>query len=412
MKTILSLLLAAGCLAPLAARAQTLAVGDPAPEVKASQWIKGSPVEALSADTTYVLEFWATWCGPCITAIPHVTELARQYPDVAFIGMNIWEKGKSEKVVEFVNNMGEKMDYAVAIDTDDGHMAKHWMEAAGQNGIPASFVVHQGRIAWIGHPMGGLDPVLKDISSGTFDLEKVRERAAVEQRVEAFYRRAGAGATDEELAGEGQALEALDAELGGILGGGGRFLAAAIIRTARFDAAMKAYQAALANEAGAEDLLGLEAAARAAAPEDTDFDSLKAYVQAGLEQRKARRLLGQYLEAAGPDGSAERAAGLAAQIDALELDPQTLNNFAWTILTNDDLAVRDLPFATRLAKKAVEATEEQIAYVLDTYARALFDSGQTAEALDVQQKAATLDPDDSDIAAALQRYQAAADGTD
>jgi thiol-disulfide isomerase/thioredoxin len=412
MKTILSLLLAAGCFAPLASQAQSLAVGDPAPEVKASQWIKGTPVDALSADTTYVLEFWATWCGPCLTAIPHVTELARRYPNVAFIGMNVWEKGKSDKVVEFVNHMGDKMDYAVAIDTDDGHMAKQWMEAAGQNGIPASFVVHQGRIAWMGHPMGGLDQVLKDIAAGTFDVEQVRARAAAEQRVEAFYRRAAAGATDEELAEEGQALEALDAELGGILGGGVRFQTRTLIQSARFDSAMKAYQAALIDEADAEEISRLEAVARAAAPDGTDFDSLKAHLQAGLEQRQARRLLGHYMRAASADGGADQAAELAPKIEALDLDPQTLNNFAWTILTGEDLVVRDLPFATRLAKKAVEATEGQIAYVLDTYARALFDSGQIAEALDVQQQAATLDPDDADIAATLQRYQAAADGAD
>ncbi len=201
-------------LAHQAAFAETprLAVGDAAPEFKASEWIKGAPVEALDPAKTHVVEFWATWCGPCVTAIPHVTELARRFPETVFIGMNVWEKGKRDKVARFVADMGDQMDYAVALDTDDGHMAEAWMAAAGQNGIPASFVVHEGRIAWMGHPMAGLGQVLEEIAAGTFDMEKVRARAAVEQRVEAFYARATGGATDEELAEKGQALEALEVQ--------------------------------------------------------------------------------------------------------------------------------------------------------------------------------------------------------
>jgi thiol-disulfide isomerase/thioredoxin len=61
------------CLAALPAYAQSLKIGDKAPSLEVSRWVKGEKVERLEKDQTYVVEFWATWCGPCIQTIPHLT---------------------------------------------------------------------------------------------------------------------------------------------------------------------------------------------------------------------------------------------------------------------------------------------------------------------------------------------------
>lgn len=419
MKKIIPLFLAALLTLSLTAPAQDLALGDPAPELRVSKWIKAGPVEELDPAKTYVVEFWATWCGPCRSAIPHVTELAKKFTDVVFIGVNVWEDGKEEKVVQFVEKMGDKMDYNVAIDAADQHMAKQWMEAAGQNGIPSAFVVHQGQVVWVGHPMRELEQVLEDIEAGTYDMETVRKRAEAEARVEAFYMKAAEGATDEELAEEGRALEALDRELGGLSPDQEAFDAAATIQMARFGNAMEAYQAALLEELPEEEIAPLEKAARAAAPEDLDFDKIQEGLLSSLEDQRGMMLLNEYFTAVGEDGDAGQAAELGAKIEALDLDPEVLNNVAWLILTGEDIQHRDLPLATRLAKKALDASEDHSghehhgagdnAHILDTYARALFDSGNLAEALEYQKKAAALRPDDEEITSALERYQAAAD---
>lgn len=287
------------------AGAATLHIGDPAPDIKASRWIKGAAVEALAPDRTYVVEFWATWCPPCRTTIPHLTKLAKQYPDITFIGMSVWERGANpeEKVTQFVEAMGAQMEYTVAMDTADHFMGKTWMEAAGQGGIPAAFLVQNGTIVWIGHPMSGLDAMLAQAAAGPIDVEAIRK---------------------------------------------------------------------------AEE-----------------------------QQRRLMATLDQYVEAISPNGSAERAQELAAKLEALNIaDPDLLNKIAWFILAYPTIEIRDYALAERLAKKAIELADSPAADVLDTYARALYEQGELAEAIRVQRQAADSNPDDPEIAATLEKYLA------
>ena len=105
------------CLAASGARAdEILNIGDPAPKLAVSGWVKGDKVDQFEPGKTYVVEFWATWCGPCLQSIPHLTELAHKYKDVRFIGVDAFERDL-DKVRPFVHEMGDKMDYGVALDS-------------------------------------------------------------------------------------------------------------------------------------------------------------------------------------------------------------------------------------------------------------------------------------------------------
>ena len=170
--------------------AATLHVGDQAPPPSNGAWVKGEPVKRFEPGKIYVMEFWATWCGPCRAAIPHVTELQQKYEKdgVVIIGQNVWENDPS-KVEPFVGEMGDQMNYRVVMDDASNgpphkaQMAQTWMAAAGRNGIPCSFVIDRaGKIAWIGHPMK-MEPVLKALVAGTFDAKTAAAEAEREQKL-------------------------------------------------------------------------------------------------------------------------------------------------------------------------------------------------------------------------------------
>ncbi len=150
MRLLPSLLLALSPLISFAA--DKLEVGDKAPTKLPSAWIKGERVSSLDPKKTYVIEFWATWCPPCVDSIPHLTELQAKLKDkgVTIVGVHV-SRGV-EEADAYVRKQGKKMEYSVAKDAN-GSVGKAWMTAAEQRGIPCSFVVTGGKVAYIGHPM-------------------------------------------------------------------------------------------------------------------------------------------------------------------------------------------------------------------------------------------------------------------
>ena len=77
-------------------------IGDPAPELAIETMLKGPADNDLSwkalKGQALVLEFWATWCGPCIGAIPHFNELAEEFSDqpVRFLSIS----DEEESIIE------------------------------------------------------------------------------------------------------------------------------------------------------------------------------------------------------------------------------------------------------------------------------------------------------------------------
>lgn len=138
------------------------ALGDPAPPLVVAKWLQG-PETKFEKGKVYVIEFWATWCGPCIKSMPH---LAKLQEDFGKKGLQIIavttadEDGNSlEAVQEFVKKRGPKLPFPFAFcNTDATNTA--YREDAGFDGLPASFVIDQsGKLAFVGHPTD-LDDVL------------------------------------------------------------------------------------------------------------------------------------------------------------------------------------------------------------------------------------------------------------
>lgn len=184
------LVLALPALAEDPAKPEKLAAGAKAPPLTIEKWVKGSPVTGFEAGKVYVVEFWATWCGPCISSMPHLTELQKQYgaKGVTIIGCtSVDPRNTLDAVEKMVKEKGDGMGYTVAWDKERTTY-EAYMKAAGQNGIPCSFVVDQkGMIAWIGHPMF-LDFVLEPLSAGKWDPKSGAEKVAkAEKALDAVF---------------------------------------------------------------------------------------------------------------------------------------------------------------------------------------------------------------------------------
>jgi len=127
-----TLTLVAGITLAVAARSvdAKLTLGDPAPKLQVAKWVQGEPVNGFDTNHVYIVEFWATWCGPCVASIPHLNELWQKFKDkgVIVIGQDVWE-GDGTGAAAFVKKMGDKMTYRVALDDTskepDGYMSDH-----------------------------------------------------------------------------------------------------------------------------------------------------------------------------------------------------------------------------------------------------------------------------------------------
>ncbi|MCH1438831.1 MAG: TlpA family protein disulfide reductase [Rubripirellula sp.] len=153
-----------------------LSIGDPFPDIgKRATWLKGTSVESYAKGTVYVLDLWATWCGPCIEMMPHTSVIADRYAKhgVEIIGLAL-DPGDATATQQFVKNNPNLMRYAICEDID-GQLKTEYMTRTGAAGIPTVLIINQdGMLAWKGHPknMGG---PLAEIVLETYDLEAAKQ---------------------------------------------------------------------------------------------------------------------------------------------------------------------------------------------------------------------------------------------
>lgn len=98
--------------------------GKPAPTLKLTGWV-GEPVtlEKLEGKVV-VVDFWGTWCGPCVRALPHNVRLVEQYGEhgLALLGVHDAQRG-SDRMADVAK--AKNLNYPTAVD-DGGVSAEAW----------------------------------------------------------------------------------------------------------------------------------------------------------------------------------------------------------------------------------------------------------------------------------------------
>jgi thiol-disulfide isomerase/thioredoxin len=149
----------------------TLIVGSPAPPLTVTAWLHGQPT-VIEPSRVTVLEFWATWCGPCLRAMPHLHELAVKYGPQGVSVITVSTLDQYGNTREAVEQYILETAHAYALNfafCETTAMYEDWMLAAGMSSIPTSIVVDKaGRIAFIGSPED-LESVLPRVIAETWN---------------------------------------------------------------------------------------------------------------------------------------------------------------------------------------------------------------------------------------------------
>jgi cytochrome c biogenesis protein CcmG/thiol:disulfide interchange protein DsbE len=116
-------------------------LGQKSPELVVEKWLTAKP----ATEGKFVLiDFWATWCGPCRKAVDELNQLHKKFGDkLVVIGIS----DESEAAVRKMTS--PKIDYFVAIDTQGRTKSVFAVQ-----GIPHVVILDpQGIVRWEGYPL-------------------------------------------------------------------------------------------------------------------------------------------------------------------------------------------------------------------------------------------------------------------
>ncbi|MFZ1750034.1 MAG: TlpA disulfide reductase family protein, partial [Saprospiraceae bacterium] len=115
-----------------------------APSISLNGWVGKKPTSVEGK--TIILEFWATWCGGCIEAIPHLNEMSRKYSSDSLLFISINSYDPKEKIERFL--LKTPMETLIALDEKKA-TAKNFSVTQ----MPQTFLIDRnGYLRWHGAP--------------------------------------------------------------------------------------------------------------------------------------------------------------------------------------------------------------------------------------------------------------------
>ena len=139
-----------------------LAVSSPFPDFDVKD-LDGKPLSvAAYKGKVVMIDFWATWCGPCVGEVPNVVKVYEKYHPQGFeiIGVSLDREGDKDKLIAFTKDKDHIMPWRQYYD------GKYWANELavkyGVNSIPATFLLDgSGKIIAKNVRGEALDPAVK-----------------------------------------------------------------------------------------------------------------------------------------------------------------------------------------------------------------------------------------------------------
>ena len=316
-----------------------LIVGDKVPALRVSQWLAGDKVDGFENGKTFVVVFWSTWSTPYNVLSEDLVEVAEEFEEkVSVVAINIWESPEI-KPDQIRNFIKENGKIkGVSVGMDEeDHMAEDWMIAARRGTLPTAFIVNKDKKIAWIGPTDGLVEPMEQVVAGKWDIEKARNEDLKSRNLNRSL---------QELA------NILDTQL--IL----------------------------------EDFLGavktVDAIIKLTPYDKSDLHVMKCELMMGYDEKAAQEHM------------------LKLSQSVLKEDADQLNRLAWLIVDPDqEWKKPNIQVALKIAKRACDLTEYNNAFILDTYALALYHDKKFKDAIKYQTKAVELAKKDPKISTDL-----------
>ena len=139
---------------------ETLKVGDKAPKINITDYILNKPKDYKIDNKFIILEFWATWCAPCLGSVPHLNDLQSKYKnrkDLLFLSLTYEKPEKTKRTLE-------KVEFKTIVVSDQ---TKQTETNFNVDGIPHTVLIdNKGIIKWIGSPNELKSSMIENLLSG------------------------------------------------------------------------------------------------------------------------------------------------------------------------------------------------------------------------------------------------------
>jgi thiol-disulfide isomerase/thioredoxin len=146
--------------------------GQKMPEFSVEQWITDRP--APPEKKLLVIDFWATWCGPCVASIPHMNDLATKFTDIAqCVGVSDEQQAAFQQGMTRIGKSPRDFRYALALAP-----SKQLYGFFGVQAIPHCVVVSSdGVVRWQGLPGALTEDLFKQFADAQRSLNALQPPA-------------------------------------------------------------------------------------------------------------------------------------------------------------------------------------------------------------------------------------------